>query len=240
MLLKLEKKTLKNLESVEVYMQRHGFEKMKDSAMEWMYELTQDHHLLSKSFEEAIQSGVILAKVINAFKPNFVSVNNTGTPAAKRDTVTNVISSIKRLGIPESQNFKLNDVLDGKDLKQVVLCIHALNRYALLLNGFEGPFIMDDIEKAEPIHKVSKKKNWTTNPNAVVPLFEATANKGANQKLNVERETAHFTGSYSPGETRIIETETVTVTETHKVETTPVKHVTHTKTIIRDNPTTHK
>jgi len=206
-----------------------------------MYEMTQDHHLVSKTFEEAVASGVILAKVINVIKPNFVSINNTGTAAAKKDTVNNVISSVKRLGIPDTQSFKPNDVLDSKDLNQLVICLHAINRYALLLTGFEGPFIRDDIEAAESIHKVSAKRNWNQNPNAAVPLFEATANKGANQKLDVVRETAHFTGSYGPGETRIVETETVTeVTEFSRVPGGAIKQVGHTKTVVKDNPPIHK
>jgi len=234
---KARKEEAQNLESVEIYMKRYGYEKMRDAAVEWMYEITQDHHLVSKSFEEAVASGVVLAKLINVIKPSFVSINNTGTPAAKKDTVNNVINAVKRLGIPETQSFKANDVLDSKDLHQLVVCLHAINRYALLLTGFEGPFIRDDIEAAESIHKVSLKRNWNQNPNAAVPLFEATANKGANQKLDVVRETAHFTGSYGPGETRIVETETITeVTEFTRVPGGAVKQVAHTKTVVKDDP----
>ena len=84
----------------------------------------------SSSFAEALQDGTRLCRLVNTIKPGAIP-KFTEKPAMeikKRENITYVTQALKKWGLRDFENFSTLDLADGKNIKAVVITMHALGR----------------------------------------------------------------------------------------------------------------
>ena len=99
-------------------------------AREWIQLLLQEQWGEGISFAEALKDGTRLCKLVNALRPGTIA-KYTLEPKMKIKSLENItlfIGVMKRWGIRDFEIFSTLDLADEKNIKAVVICIHALGR----------------------------------------------------------------------------------------------------------------
>ena len=76
-------------------------------------------------------------------------------PFPQRENVKAFIDGARALGVPDAENFDTGDLFDGSNMKQVLICLHALGRLVRglagakdpRLAGWDGPHLAGEIGK---------------------------------------------------------------------------------------------
>ena len=84
----------------------------------------------NETIHNALKDGVILAEVINkitrAVSPKFPQKSKISF--AQMENICYFIEQARKLGVPDSENFQTIDLYEGKNMKQVGVCIYSLSR----------------------------------------------------------------------------------------------------------------
>lgn len=75
---------------------------------------------------------------MNEIMPGSCKISNFKLPFHQIENVNQFIAAAKRLGVPDYENFELNDLYEAKSIKQVLICLSSVSRQATKL-GWEGP-----------------------------------------------------------------------------------------------------
>lgn len=94
---------------------------------------------LEGTLHEALKSGVVLCNLVNTIKPGACKKPTMKTMAfMQRENIASYLATCTEIGIQGFETFQTIDLFEEKDMKAVVLNVHALGRTAQKL-GFDGP-----------------------------------------------------------------------------------------------------
>jgi len=95
----------------------------------------------SQSMHEWLKSGQVLCRLLNAIKPNTVSVvNTTDAPFSQMENISSFMSGARALGVPEYTMFGVPDLYEEKNMDSVTKCLFALGgAIQTSVPGFRGP-----------------------------------------------------------------------------------------------------
>jgi hypothetical protein len=90
--------------------------------------------------QAVLKSGVVLCQLVNAIAPGSVAkVSASAQPFPQRENVKAFIDNIRKLGVPDSENFETDDLFAAKNMKQVLIALHSFGRHAASVEGYTGP-----------------------------------------------------------------------------------------------------
>ena len=96
---------------------------------------------LEGSLHEALKSGVHLCNLVNVIQPGACKAPTTKKMAfMQMENIAAYLAACTALGIQGFESFQTIDLFEDKDMKAVVLNVHALGRVAQKL-GFAGPML---------------------------------------------------------------------------------------------------
>eukprot|EP00292_Cryptomonas_paramecium_P033445 CAMPEP_0113683348 /NCGR_PEP_ID=MMETSP0038_2-20120614/13244_1 /TAXON_ID=2898 /ORGANISM="Cryptomonas paramecium" /LENGTH=637 /DNA_ID=CAMNT_0000602669 /DNA_START=144 /DNA_END=2053 /DNA_ORIENTATION=+ /assembly_acc=CAM_ASM_000170 len=105
----------------------------------WFQELmgvTMDH----TNLKEELKSGVFLCELANRLCPGVVrKINRNSMPWAQRENIHAFCEAAKALGVKDISNFTADDLFEAKNMRQVVICLHALGQQAHVIPDYTGP-----------------------------------------------------------------------------------------------------
>jgi Ras GTPase-activating-like protein IQGAP2/3 len=87
--------------------------------------------------EEGLRNGVVLAKLVRAFKGNAAIKKIYDAPKLDfrhSDNINHFFNFVREVGLPEGFIFELTDLYEKKNFPKVIYCIHAL-RYWIYLGS---------------------------------------------------------------------------------------------------------
>ncbi|KAL6055706.1 calponin [Balamuthia mandrillaris] len=97
-------------------------------ARQWIESVTGEQ-FASEDFVEALKSGVLLCKLVNALKPGTIrTINTSSMPFKQMENIAAYINATRDMGVPDRENFMTVDLYESKDLAQVVQNILSLKR----------------------------------------------------------------------------------------------------------------
>jgi len=114
---------------------------LKKEALDWIEAVTKDPIDRKQTFEKLLKDGQVLCKLINALAPG--SVKRVATKGSNFQLMENIAAyqkAVKKYGVPQEEIFQTADLFEARNIKQVVLHIHALGRIAQD-KGFAGPVL---------------------------------------------------------------------------------------------------
>eukprot|EP00742_Colponemidia_sp_Colp-10_P005575 GILJ01005958.1.p1 GENE.GILJ01005958.1~~GILJ01005958.1.p1 ORF type:complete len:401 (-),score=53.83 GILJ01005958.1:179-1381(-) len=93
------------------------------------------------AFADALKTGEVLCRLINALSPGRIKrINHTPMPFKQMENISAFIQGCRDLGVAEADLCSTLDLYEEKDLNAVVSCIHALGRAVQKnLPGYRGP-----------------------------------------------------------------------------------------------------
>eukprot|EP00667_Euglena_gracilis_P005588 EG_transcript_5628 len=97
-----------------------------------------------KPIEDWLRNGQLLCHTVNAINPGFIeaaAISDSEDPMQQRSNIRQFLTACKQMGVDETDTFLVDDLFQGKDMKQVLICVKALSNAARYVRGFEGPFI---------------------------------------------------------------------------------------------------
>ena len=113
----------------------------EQQAKAWIEAVLGEGVLEGDSLQEALKSGVVLVNLINAIKPGTCKPpQNKKLPFVQRENIASYLAGCTALGIPGFQTFQTIDLFEDKNMKAVIINIHALGSTAQKL-GFDGPVL---------------------------------------------------------------------------------------------------
>lgn len=79
--------------------------------------------------QEALKSGVVLCNLVNALSPGKIArVNKQNMAFKQMENIAAFIDAVKTMGVPDHENFLTVDLYEGKNMRQVYLCVMSLKR----------------------------------------------------------------------------------------------------------------
>jgi len=113
---------------------------LENQAAEWIEAVTGEAGVKG-NFAEALHSGVVLCKLVNAIKPGTIKKINENKMAFKqRENIGFFLHSVQDLGVHNSQVFGPDDLYDEKNMGSVVNCIFAFGgAVQVSVPEFDGP-----------------------------------------------------------------------------------------------------
>lgn len=92
-----------------------------------------------KDFYLDLKDGIVLCNLMNEILPNSCKLSrNKNLPFHQMENINQFIRAARQLGVPDYENFELNDLYEQKGIKQVLICLSSVSRHASKL-GWEGP-----------------------------------------------------------------------------------------------------
>jgi hypothetical protein len=108
---------------------------------QWIREVTGDD-IDPHDLQGCLRTGQTLCKLVNSISPKAVKKVNTSTmPFAQRENIQNFCDAVARLGVKDINCFAADDLFEGKNLKQVTICIQALGKLCWAIPDYSGPAI---------------------------------------------------------------------------------------------------
>lgn len=153
----------------------------------WLEDVTgRDHG--PDSLADALRDGVALCELANKLKPGVVrSISHSKLPLAQRGNIVAYLSACLHLGVPEHDNFEVDDLLEGEGhLDLVVNQLFALSRAAASLPEYTGPTLSD----APSSHKIPQHTEVHRDMHLKTPLAVVHQENAA---LRAELGVAHPT-----------------------------------------------
>ena len=159
---------------------------MEAEAKAWIEAVLGEGVLEGDSLQEALKSGVVLVNLINAIKPGTCKPpQNKKLPFVQRENIASYLAGCTALGIPGFQTFQTIDLFEDKNMKAVIINIHALGSTAQKL-GFDGPVLGAKMATANKREFTEEQLNAGK---GAVPVFgkgsHVSAQEDAKSKLGV-------------------------------------------------------
>jgi len=103
------------------------------------------------NLHQDLKSGILLCELVNKLSPGVVKkVNRSTMPFAQRENIHAFCEAAKSLGVKDINNFTADDLFEAKNMKQVVICLHALGQQAHLIPDYTGPCLGPHPESTQP------------------------------------------------------------------------------------------
>merc|ERR1711983_487567 len=107
--------------------------------MEWI-EAVMGEPLPKGEYEEVLQNGVVLCKLMNKISPGAISKFKQSGPAfLLMENVQSFLGAIKKYGVPDEEVFQTPDLFEARNISQVTLCLYALARTTQKHDDYKGP-----------------------------------------------------------------------------------------------------
>jgi len=120
-----------------------------EEARDWI-ERCIEEEIDSKTFEEQLRRGILLAKLANIIQPGSVKKIFDAEKLQYRhsDNINYLFTVMRNIKFPENFIFELTDLYDKKNIPKVIYCLHALSHF-LEVTGFLHPAVKDLVGKLE-------------------------------------------------------------------------------------------
>eukprot|EP00667_Euglena_gracilis_P012738 EG_transcript_13100 len=106
----------------------------------WIETITDEP--LEGDLATALKSGVALCKLLNGIQPKAVTkVVTTASPFHQRENIKMFLAVASAWGVPAAELFAVDDLYEGRNMRQVYTCVLSLSNVARKVPGFRGPFI---------------------------------------------------------------------------------------------------
>ena len=114
-----------------------------DKALAWVSDATGSP--VSGDLTEALKSGVALCELANAIQPGSVKcISKSAMPFPQRENINAFVGAARKFGVPDRDNFDTSDLFEGKNERQVLICLSALGRAVYSVAGYSGPALGRD------------------------------------------------------------------------------------------------
>jgi hypothetical protein len=101
-------------------------QQMEDEVVEWV-EATLGIKL-ERPVQQALRSGQILCTLLNALKPGQVKkIHAKKLAPMQRENIGWFLEGVRLFGVSESDCFMTNDLFEGTDMRQVMICLTSLH-----------------------------------------------------------------------------------------------------------------
>lgn len=138
--------------------------------------------------EEALKDGIILCKLMNKLQPGSCKYSEKKSAFLQRENIFEFIKAAEKVGVEKYELFDINDLYEGHNFNQVMVCLYALCRYLRKYKGFKGPFIgpkMADKQKIRftqaQINKSKQAESPFMSNKSVIP--KGTFSYGARRQI---------------------------------------------------------
>jgi len=120
-----------------------------EEARDWI-ERCIEEQIDSKTFEEQLRRGIVLAKLAQIIQPGSVKKIFDAEKLQYRhsDNINYLFNVMRNIKFPENFIFELTDLYDKKNIPKVIYCLHALSHF-LEVTGFLHPAVKDLVGKLE-------------------------------------------------------------------------------------------
>jgi len=97
----------------------------------WIEKLTDEKACSHEEIVEALRSGVLLCKMMNAIEPGTIKkIDTRNIPLVFVENINNYLKACWNLGIPNSELFVCSDLFQSKAISNVVQNVWAFIRFA--------------------------------------------------------------------------------------------------------------
>lgn len=147
-------------------------------AQEWIESILGEKFPAGAAFEDLIQDGVVLCRVINKLKPGAIpKINEAGGQFKLMENISNFLKAAIAYGVPEQDGFQTVDLWEKKDIANVTKCLYALGRTTYKHAEFKGPYL-----GPRPSEECKREfSDETTAAGKAVIGLQAGSNQGASQ-----------------------------------------------------------
>jgi len=103
-----------------------SYEQKEREVKQWIEGLLKKS--LSGSLEEELKNGVVICNVVNAIRPNTIlTINNYNAAFRQMQNIDNFLKVIEKLGVPDSDRFKTEDLFYGNNFPKVIVALVSLS-----------------------------------------------------------------------------------------------------------------
>lgn len=117
-------------------------EQQENEIKGWLKQILETE-IPDKNLFELLKDGIILCNLINKIngitKCKFPSYFKNSF--AQMENICYFIENVKKIGIPDSENFQTIDLYENKDMQQVMHCLYSLSRNLYKNGRSEFPVI---------------------------------------------------------------------------------------------------
>jgi len=114
-----------------------GDDQLKQEALDWISAVLGE--TVPPPFDKSLKNGIILCKLINKIAPGSVKrIAEKGSNFQLMENIAAYQKAVKKYGVPQEEIFQTADLFEARNIKQVVLHVHALGRIATN-KGYAGP-----------------------------------------------------------------------------------------------------
>ena len=107
---------------------------------------------LDGTLHEALRSGVVLCRLLDAIKPGCCKApSKMAAPFKQMENIGNYLSACSTLGQRPQESFQTVDLYEGRNMGAVVIQLHSLGRLCQASLDFEGPKL--GVKVAEKNHR---------------------------------------------------------------------------------------
>lgn len=151
----------------------------ENEALDWIETILGEKLERDKGYENILQNGIVLCKLMNKIKPGSVKkINDANSmPFKIMENISAFQNAIKAYGVPTTDVFQTVDLYEKKDISQVTQCLFALGRTCQVHPEFTGPILGPKLSE-ENKREFSEEQ---LNASKSVIGLQAGFNKGASQ-----------------------------------------------------------
>jgi len=147
-------------------------------AREWIESITGERFDDGQSYEDNLQDGVLLCKLMNKLAPGSISKINTNASHFKMmENLNRFQEACKHYGVPHLDIFQTSDLSERKDIAAVTGTIFALGRTTYKHPEWTGPWLGPRPSEENRRHFTDEQLKG----GATVIGLQAGTNRGANQ-----------------------------------------------------------
>jgi len=183
--------------------------KMEAEARSWIEELLHEN-FGDRSFQEVLQDGSVLCRVINVIRPNTIpKVAKSTMPFKKMENIAAYLEACSTLGVPAYDLFQTVALYENKDMLAVLTNIHSLGRVAQRI-GFTGPLLGAKLADANKREFTEEKLQAAK----AVPTFAVSGAASGQQKnwnnfQNTQWDEKPSTGTFATSGTTAAKSTTI-------------------------------
>uniref|UniRef100_A0A1I8FUU5 Calponin-homology (CH) domain-containing protein n=1 Tax=Macrostomum lignano TaxID=282301 RepID=A0A1I8FUU5_9PLAT len=147
--------------------------------LDWIEAIIGEKLERDKGYENILQNGIVLCKLMNKIKPGSVKKINEANsmPFKIMENINAFQNAIKAYGVPTTDVFQTVDLYEKKDISQVTQCLFALGRTCQVHPEFTGPVLGPKLSEE---NKREFSEDQMNASKSVIGL-QAGFNKGASQ-----------------------------------------------------------
>jgi len=114
----------------------------EQEAREWIESVLGEKFPAGALYEDALNDGQRLCRVMNKLKPGSIpKINESGGQFKMMENINNFQKASSEYGVPKIDQFQTVDLYEKKDIASVTSCIYALGRTSYLHPEWPGPWL---------------------------------------------------------------------------------------------------